>query len=99
MKLVPIFIATIFFAAMALGRYSCLIFHIHVIILEIAPYHAYLNISGEDDIDSQDRCFDLNVNDCIVFKFDCDLYCKMICENEGKDWSYDSEIEICCCLD
>ena len=88
---------------MALGRYwyqnFIFILVCRIILLEIAQYHVYLNISGQDDIDSQDRCFDLSVNDCIVFKFDCDLYCKMICENEGKDWSYDSEIEICCCLD
>ena len=38
----------------------------------------------------------LSVNDC-----DCDVvfYCKLICEDEGKESSYDSETETCCCLD
>ena len=44
----------------------------------------------------EDRCFHLSVNDC-----DCDVvfYCKLICEDEGKESSYDSETETCCCLD
>ena len=56
----------------------------------------YFHIVGKDNIDSEERCFHLSVNDC-----DCDVvfYCKIICEDEGKRSSYDWETETCCCLD